>query len=477
MSLGHARALLSPRAPVLQDHDPDTDARALRRLAAWAHRVVPCVEPDPDGDEPDEGDRLPGLLADATGCARLYGGEGALLRTLLDAVTELGFSARVAVAPTWGCAWAVARFGLDAVTLVPEGGIDAAVADLPLRGLRMPPDARAAFAPLGVTTIGQVAALPRRSLPARFGPELVRQLDRLRGHAIETLTPERPIDPVAVERRFDGPVKQQEAIEHAARGLLDTLCERLRARESGARRIDLVLKRSDCDPWPVTVSVSRFCRDPRHLWGLLRPPLERAHLGYGVLSLILTATRAGRLVHRQHGHRAIDPSRGRESQSADVARELAAAIDVLENRLGPHAVRRAELADTHLPERAVTWAGGAGFQPVRKAPPEAGPSSCSPPASPPRPPLLLDTPRPVDVIAVTPDGPLRRLTWDRQTLNIRTTLGPERLACAWWDDDRLTPATRDYFRIQDHTGRWWWVYRQLETHGPAPRWFVHGRWG
>ena len=75
------------------------------------------------------------------------------------------------------------------------------------------------------------------------------------------------------------------------------------------------------------------------------------------------------------------------------------------------------------------------------------------------------------MIAVTPDGPLRRMTWNHQTLDIRTTIGPERLASAWWDDDRLTAATRDYFRVQDHTGRWWWVYRQLET----PGWFVHGR--
>ena len=112
-----------------------------------------------------------------------------------------------------------------------------------------------------------------------------------------------------------------------------------------------MLERSDCDPWPVTVSVSRFCRDPRHLWVLLRPPLERAHLGYGVVSLTLTATRAGRLVHQQHGHRAIQPN-----PDADVARELAAALDVLENRLGHHAVRRFTGRDDHLPERAVASA-------------------------------------------------------------------------------------------------------------------------
>ena len=472
MSLGHARALLSPRTPDVFEHDPDADQRALHRLAAWAHRFVPRVAPDPDCDEPD--DARPGLLADATGCARLYRGEGRLLRTMLDAVTKLGFSARIATAPTLACAWAVARFGVDAVTLVPEGGIDAAVADLPLRALRIRPDARAAFASLGVTTLGQLAALPRGSLPARFGPELVRQLDRLHGHAIETLTPEPPAERVSVEQRFDGPVKQPEAIERAARGLLDTLCERLRARESGARRVDLILERSDCKPWPVTVSVSRFCRDPRLLWTLLRPPLERAHLGYGVLSLTLTATRAGQLVHRQRHHAAVAPA-----PPADVARELAAALDVLENRLGPHAVLRAHTHNTHNTERAVTYAPATtpwhGRPPSEQdPPPKAGLSRC-PPSAPPlpsRPPLLLDRPRPVNVIAVTPDGPLRRMVWEHQTLNIRTTLGPERLASVWWDDDRLTPTTRDYFRVQDHTGRWWWVYRQLET----PGWFVHGRW-
>jgi hypothetical protein len=31
---------------------------------------------------------------------------------------------------------------------------------------------------------------------------------------------------------------------------------------------------------------------------------------------------------------------------------------------------------------------------------------------------------------------------------------------------------RDYFRVQDETGRWLWIYRQL----PANAWFLQGHW-
>jgi protein ImuB len=45
--------------------------------------------------------------------------------------------------------------------------------------------------------------------------------------------------------------------------------------------------------------------------------------------------------------------------------------------------------------------------------------------------------------------------------------GPERIAGLWWEGHTKT---RDYFDVEDSTGRRFWLFRVLET----GRWFVHG---
>jgi protein ImuB len=59
--------------------------------------------------------------------------------------------------------------------------------------------------------------------------------------------------------------------------------------------------------------------------------------------------------------------------------------------------------------------------------------------------------------------------------------GPERIAPEWW---RLSPAsprpprTRDYYRIEDETGRRYWLFREglygREDQDRTPEWWLHG---
>ena len=54
--------------------------------------------------------------------------------------------------------------------------------------------------------------------------------------------------------------------------------------------------------------------------------------------------------------------------------------------------------------------------------------------------------------------------------------GPERIAPEWWKD-RPGTRLRDYFKIEDQTGRRIWLYREglhEDGRGGDPRWFVHG---
>lgn len=54
-----------------------------------------------------------------------------------------------------------------------------------------------------------------------------------------------------------------------------------------------------------------------------------------------------------------------------------------------------------------------------------------------------------------------------QTHRIVHAVGPERIAGAWWSGH---DKTRDYFDVEDPTGRRWWLMRICQT----GRWFLHG---
>ncbi|MEZ6243379.1 MAG: DNA polymerase Y family protein [Phycisphaerales bacterium] len=437
---------LLPSGARVEAYTPESDAEALRAIAVWSRRFSPVVAPDP----PD------GVLLDATGCGPVHGGEEQLVGAVVEGFARHGLTARAAIAPTFGCAWALARFGDAEAAVVPEGGARNAIAPLPTRALRIDADVDAALAEVGIERVEHLLNLPRSTLPPRFGPDVLLRLDLALGHAIETIEPVRPSAPPEAERVFDGPTTRWDALELTVRGLLAEVCDALRARESGARRIEVELDRSDLDPTGFALSMSQPCRDARHLWSLARPQLERAHLGFGVEGVRARASRLGRLPHEQR-------ERWREGAAvADAATERAVAelTDTLTNRLGPGGALVFEPRESHVPERAGR------LRPVGIGGPAAQIDACPRHD---RPTLLIDPPEPVRVMALTPDGPVMSVNWRGEDRRIVACIGPERIGPEWWAGDR---SGRDYFKAQDERGQWLWVRRDTAD----GRWSVHGVW-
>ena len=463
MTLAQARALLPTHEPVVEPLDPAGDAEALRKLAQWALRFSPVVALDP----PD------GLLLDITGCQRVFRGEDALVHSIALAVRQLGFPARVASAPTFGCAWAVARFHPRDCVIVPEEGLRAALAPLPIAALRFDEQIVTGLWEVGVERIGELAKLSRASLRSRFGEELLPRLDRATGQAFESIEPVRPVTPPLAQRLFDGPTTRLEAIETATRELLDILSEQLQRRESGARRVEIELGRIDADPQRVAVTVTRPTRDPKHLWTLIQPRLERANLGYGVESVTVTASRVDRLRHRQTEH----PHVGGSGHADTGDRDSGELLDVLVNRLGPDRVTRVAAAATHLPERVFRHESAMDKERRHDREMEVTPGD--------RPSVLLERPERIEVVAATPDGPASWLRWRGLGRRVTASLGPERIAPEWWNapppaghtlparpETTRVESRRDYFKISDEFGQWLWIYHERENGG----WFVHGIW-
>jgi protein ImuB len=52
--------------------------------------------------------------------------------------------------------------------------------------------------------------------------------------------------------------------------------------------------------------------------------------------------------------------------------------------------------------------------------------------------------------------------------------GPERIAPEWWRGPAHAHS-RDYYRLEDESGRRFWVYRAIPDSAAGPaRWYVHG---
>jgi protein ImuB len=451
LALAEARAR-HPDLAVVAEHPAD-DRRLLDDLADWCQRYTPLLAVDP----PD------GLLLDIAGCAHLYGGEDRLLADLLARIEGFGFAARGAVASTIGTAFAVARFGPAGI--IAPGDERAALAPLPLAALRLPEEATAALWRVGLKRVGDVVDLPRAPLSARFGTDLLRQLDRALGTEREPLTPLLPVAAYVAEQPFAEPIAREDDVLRVIERLAARLKPMLERRGEGARLVELALFRTDGAVRRVAVATSRPLRDPHDIRALyverLASLADALDPGFGFDLARLSIIAAEPCPLEQIGF-------GERADAADLDR----LIDRLSARLGSRRVMRLMANDSHIPELAaapvpaqagVAIANGwAAFRRFR-----AGVDLS------PRPLRLLVKPEPIEAIAAIPDGPPVRFRWRRALHEVVAADGPERIEGAWWSED-AGPA-RDYFRVEDKAGHRFWLFRAgLYREAARPQWFLHG---
>lgn len=447
MAATQAHALVPGLVP--HDADPNGDARALDRLALWAmHRYAPvCAADGPDG-----------LAIDVTGAAHLKGGDQALIDDLVVRLATVGLTARAVIAPTYGAAHAVARYGRRG-DLVPEGGIDQAIGALPLAALRLPGDLVSGLKRMGFETIADVEQQPRVSLGLRFGPEPGRRLDQAYGRAFEPLVPVAAAEIVQATRTFAEPIGAAETIARHMADLVTELCAALESRGQGARRFDLLCHRVDDRIEAVRVTTARPAREPRRLTRLLTDRIDTIAPGFGIERMTLTAPTAEPLDWRP------TETGLAETPPADVS----ALIDTLSNRVGAKRLYRLAPAESEVPERSV-----------RRIAPLSGPSAPGWNPDWPRPARLFRPPEPVETLALLPDQPPTHFTWRGIRRRIRRADGPERIHGEWARSDAEMWAVRDYFQVEDEAGERFWLFRAGDGERPvtgSQAWFIHGKFG
>ena len=468
MPLADARALEPGLRAV--EADPVADARALAGLADWCGRYTPWTA--------THGDDC--ILLDITGCAHLFGGEAGLARDLIERLSAIGYAGMLAVADTPGAAWAVSRMGGGygragaplGDALIPPGGAEAALAGLPIAGLRLDPATVEGLDRLGLRRIGDLAALPRDSLASRFGPEVLRRLDQALGREAEPVSPRRPV-PVHLARMvFPEAIGRTEDVEAALARLLDRLCAGLEQAQQGARRVELALYRVDGTVDRQAIGTSQPSRRPRHLFRLLAGHLDRIDAGFGIEVAVLSALTTDPLGPSQialGGPDGVSAAAGDDTPLADL-------VDRLAGRLGRNAVVRPVPFESHLPEREVAMRPAMDGPPAGPDTPHLQKSGAWPDRL--RPVRLLPVPQPVEVVAPVPDDPPVLFRRGGSVHRIIRADGPERLAPEWWQDlpaGAVANRPRDYYRVEDTKGRRFWLYRAgLYDPSTPPRWFLHG---
>ncbi len=460
MPLSDARAMYP--SLTVEAADPKGDSAALRQLTLWLQHYSPYTRDD----------AADGIDVDITGCAHLFGGETVMLKEIARRLQDFGLTAKLAIGPTIGAAWAAARYAPCARVIMTRETLHDHLAPLPVAGLRLEPSLVAVLSKLGLKQIRDLLGKPRAPLAARFGPELVSRLDQAFGRENESFSPLSTPPVYRVDGRFVEPIITTSAIEYAIARLAENLGAKLISAGMGARKLVLSLYRVDgwVETLEVQTSALALSRDAGHLAQLLCERLDKIkdHTGFGFESAVLSAFN----VEIYIPHQSILKNEKTRRENPD---DLPRLLDRLVNRFGAKNVTRYTPNESYLPERAVQLRSA--LHAARRHDWKHHTHTLQSGDHIGRPVLMFSAPEPVATIAEVPDGPPIRFKWRRVSHRVTRVDGPERIAPEWWrQSDGESRQTRDYYRVEDETGRRFWLYRDglHDREGDTPGWFIHG---
>jgi len=438
---------------------------ATTAWAWWALQFTPLVARVEDA-----------LLLEVSASARLFGGAPALRDQFLkpDWAPALVQSAQGATS--------LIAFGRLQCATQGRASVDSVPADaLPLSTLVAARAHLPTLARLGLSTWGQLRALPRGGLVRRFGSGLLDALDCAYGQRAEVY-PWLTLPDV-----FDAPLELLSSVESApallfgARRLLAQLLVWLRARQRGVLALELLweldARRSNAlhvdahhqggSQGRLELRTAQPTQDMGHLARLLAEQLARVTLPAPVLYLRLRSLQTQVLAGESVSLLPEDMRHG------DSLHQL---LERLSARLGPARVRRLHLHADHRPEHMQHWGAaidvatksGAAHAYSTRAAGQMDEGNASRGALCPT--WLLATPLRLDVHRGCPhyQGPLTLLA------------GPQRLEAGWLEG---AAALRDYYVAHSATAGLVWVYCDRlgppGTQAPATTrktgcWYLHG---
>ena len=409
---------LAPFATVLV-RDLAEEARCFEPIVEMVENLVPRVEV-----------MSPGLLfVPVVGAVRFYGGEGPLAAEVAKDLGGLtadrrGGEALVGIADgPFAARWAAATATSDEPHVVTDtigflSQLDLSILRETMGGEEMIDT----FRWLGISTLGDLARLPRDTLASRFGNPGVL------AHRLST-GEDRPVNPreippeLGVQMAFEEPLESLDAVAFAGRNLAERLLKRLRAAGVAPHTVIVTAEAAfgptreriwrSADPFTEKALTDR-------VWWQLRAWVEAAGIPGGIVGLSITPTDLSG-EGRQLGM-ATD-----ESSGIEVDRALARAQALL----GPDRVLQGRAQGGRMPGERVVWSRWGEPEVERERDPDAPWPGATPSPSP-----ALVPPRlqPIDV--EWDDGMPSRIRLGSRWEPVLTWSGPWRLSGRWWAGER-----------------------------------------
>jgi protein ImuB len=434
---------LAPALEILERNGPAEQA-ALERLAVWAGRFSSAVSLEPPA----------GVLLEARGSLRLFGGLRAFRAEVGRGLAALGHRAQQGIAPTPLAALWLARAG-DAEVVDAAPLLAGRIGRLPLACLDWPARTLTDLSTMGLRRVRDCLRLPRDGFARRFGPELLAELDRALGRRPD---PRRPFEAppcFAAGLELAGEIREAPRLLDAAARLLDALAGFLETRQGGVQSLELEFAHADRAVSSLRLGLSAPSRDPAHLRELLAGRLERLELPAPVLGLRL---RSGAVRH-------LPPSDLLLRAPRRPGLRLPRLVERLRARLGEEAVHGLCLLPDHRPEtawRRTTYPQGSGNGDI---PDFRETKIRNVPISP-----WTSGRRPLWMLAEPQRLPRRQgRPCHRGVLTFES--GPERIETGWWDGRDVA---RDYYVATNPRGMRLWIFRQRRG---GRHWFLHGIFG
>jgi protein ImuB len=452
---GLRRREAQTRCPDLEllAHDPARDAGAFEPVLVAVEALTPWVEVLRPGE----------CAFPARGAARHHGGEPALAAAVTAAVrAALGGpppSCRVGIAEGTFAAGLAARHQ----AIVPPGGSRGFLAPFPVSTLERP-DLADLLVRLGLGTLGDLAALPRAGLAARFGPEGSRAHRLASGLDEWPRAARHPPPDLRVVAELDPPAERVDVAAFAAKALADELAARL-------ERLGLACTRLRVEA--ETEHGETLTRIWRHDAGGGRAAAMAERVRWqldGWLAAPPASRPTGGLTRLALAPDEVVPDRGRQlgfwGEQTEAGERAARALARVQGLLGAEAVRTARLRGGRGPGDRVAYPGDPAW-------PGAAPWPGRVPD--PAPAIVHPEPLPAEVVdaagaGVTVDGrgmlgapPSRLRVGDGGWSAVAAWAGPWPVDERWWDPGahrrlaRLQVATGEgaAHLLKLSGGRWW----------------------
>lgn len=436
----------------------EDEAAALASLGEALLVLTPGFQIDP----PE------GIWLDAS-AAPLNGGELPWIEAVRATCRELGWIARGVVGSERFTVQALARYSPDLSQVVePHGG--ARLSSLPLHSLAraVGPGGVEPLAGLGLSTLGEVAALPAGAVAARFGHEGTAAVQLARGADDSVFTPDALPEVLREAIVLDWPAEALEPLLFALKTAVDRLCARLQGRQQAVVRLTVSLELDSREKKEVGLVLARPSAQSKLLVELIRHRLTDLVVRRPICALTVTLDECC-------------ADRGRQLNLGDAPAGEAAlevVLSRLQSALGEEALFGVELVDTHrpeaawrekrfslseVPERALGWWESAA---ASKAVVAAKPALAPPVDSLERPARLLREPAALPA-ELSPTGALISLNLLGRKRRVTAMFGPERLAGDWWSE---RPYARDYYRVVLEGVGALWIFKD----GKSGQFFAQG---